>query len=295
MAVNKFIYLGSTLSRNAVTNDEVNRRLAKASASFGRLRKKVRERRGNSTKTKIKVYRAIVQTTLLYGCETWTVYSRHARKLNRFYLTCLCKIMKIKWQQKIPDTEVLSAAKLPSINTLLQKHQISWAGHVCRMPDERIPRRLMYGELSSGKRSYCGERKRLKDTLKISVRSFNIDIESWELAAQDRSTWRGHISQGATKAEEYRKVAAEEKRRRRKERLSLTTTDAAHFCPVLWEIIPRRYWACEPTAEAEELIVGGASGHHRSRWTHTSPSRARCPTKMERRLCSAERFSKSKD
>ena len=121
--------------------------------------------------------------------------------------------MKIKWQQKIPDTEVLSDAKLPSIYTLLQKHQIRWAGHVCRMPDERIPEELMYGELSFGKRSYGGQRKRFKDTLKISLRSFNIDIESWELAAQDRSTWRGHISQGVTKAEENRKVAAEEKMR----------------------------------------------------------------------------------
>ena len=52
-AVNKFTYLGSTLSSNVVTDDEVNCRLAKASASFGRLRKKVWERRGISTKTKI--------------------------------------------------------------------------------------------------------------------------------------------------------------------------------------------------------------------------------------------------
>ena len=28
------------------------------------------------------MYRAIVLTTLLYGCETWTVYQRHARKLK---------------------------------------------------------------------------------------------------------------------------------------------------------------------------------------------------------------------
>ena len=124
-AVNNFTYLGSTLSRNVVIDDEVNRRLAKASASFGRLRKMVWGRRGISTKTIIKVYRAIVLTTLLYGCETWKVYSRHALKLNSFYLTCLRKVMKIKWQKNIPDTEVLSAAKLPSIYTLLQKHQIS--------------------------------------------------------------------------------------------------------------------------------------------------------------------------
>ena len=104
-AVAKFTYLGSTLSRNVVIDDEVNARLAKASAAFGRLYKNVWNRRGITTVTKIKVYRAIVLTTLLYGCETWTVYRRHARKLNHFHTTCLRKLLGIKWQDRIPDTE----------------------------------------------------------------------------------------------------------------------------------------------------------------------------------------------
>ena len=73
-AVDKFTYLGSTLSRNVVLDDEVNSRLAKASAAFGRLYKNVWDRRGITPETKIKVYRAVVLTTLLYGCEAWTVY-----------------------------------------------------------------------------------------------------------------------------------------------------------------------------------------------------------------------------
>ena len=66
-AVNKFTYLGSTLSRNVVIDDEVNLRLAKASAAFGRLYKNVWNRRGITLDTKLKVYRAVVLTTLLYG------------------------------------------------------------------------------------------------------------------------------------------------------------------------------------------------------------------------------------
>ena len=103
--VAKFTYLGSTLSRNVVIDDEVNARLAKASAAFGRLYKNVWNRRGITTVTKIKVYRAIVLTTLLYGCETWTVYRRHARKLNHFHTTCLRKLLGIKLQDRIPNTE----------------------------------------------------------------------------------------------------------------------------------------------------------------------------------------------
>ena len=67
--VDKFTYLGSTLSRNVVIDDEVNARLAKASAAFGRLHKNMWKRRGITLETKIKIYQAIVLTTLLYGCE----------------------------------------------------------------------------------------------------------------------------------------------------------------------------------------------------------------------------------
>ncbi len=94
--VEKFTYLGSTLSKNVVIDDEVNARLAKASAVFGRLTKSVWKRRGITIETKIKVYKAAVPTTLLYGCEMWTVYKHRARKLSHFHTTSLRRIMGIK-------------------------------------------------------------------------------------------------------------------------------------------------------------------------------------------------------
>ena len=96
-AVDKFTYLGSTLSRSVHIDDETDARIAKASVAFGRLRSSVWERKGVSLSTKLSVYRAIVLNTLLYACETWTVYQRHAKKLNRFHLNCLRKLLKVKW------------------------------------------------------------------------------------------------------------------------------------------------------------------------------------------------------
>jgi len=37
----EFIYLGNTLSSNECIDDEIQRRMAKASASFGRLRQRL--------------------------------------------------------------------------------------------------------------------------------------------------------------------------------------------------------------------------------------------------------------
>ena len=54
-AVESFTYLGSTLSRAATIDAEINNRIAKASSAFGRLKKTVWERRGITMDTKIKV------------------------------------------------------------------------------------------------------------------------------------------------------------------------------------------------------------------------------------------------
>ena len=68
--IDKFTYLGSTLFRAVHIDDEVTARTAKASVAFGSLRK---------LDTKLKVYQAVLLPTLLYACETWTVYQRHAK------------------------------------------------------------------------------------------------------------------------------------------------------------------------------------------------------------------------
>ena len=106
-ATASFTYLGSTLSREANIDVEVNNILSKANSAFGRLRPKVWDRRGISQGTKLKVYMAVVLTVLLYACESWTVYSRHARKLNgvnHFHTKCLRLILSIKWQDMVPYT-----------------------------------------------------------------------------------------------------------------------------------------------------------------------------------------------
>ena len=67
--VDKFTYLGSALSRVVHIDHEVNARIAKASAAFGRLRGSIWGRSGIRLGTKLEVYRSVVLPTLLYACE----------------------------------------------------------------------------------------------------------------------------------------------------------------------------------------------------------------------------------
>ena len=61
----EFTYLGSTISSNGCTDDERQRRMAKASASFGPLRQRFWNNHHVSMRSKGKTYGEIVLPTLL--------------------------------------------------------------------------------------------------------------------------------------------------------------------------------------------------------------------------------------
>nr|VZI38728.1 unnamed protein product [Spirometra erinaceieuropaei] len=87
--VDNFTYLGSTLSHSTKIDDEVARRISKASYAFGRLRNTAWNRHILQLSNKLKMYKAVILPTLLCGAETWTVYMEQARRLNHFHCSCL--------------------------------------------------------------------------------------------------------------------------------------------------------------------------------------------------------------
>ena len=126
----------------------------------------------------VHVFQACVLSTLLYGSESWTTYARHEKKLNSFHQRCLRRILHIKWQDKISNTEVLERANMRSIYTILCETQLHWLGHVKRMDPGRIPKDLLYGELAEGSRHAGRPKLRFKDVCKRDMKQCNIDSNS---------------------------------------------------------------------------------------------------------------------
>ena len=92
---------GSTITNNLSLDAELNKRIGKAATTLGRLATRVSENSNLTTKTKMAVYNACVISTILYGSEALTTYSKQERKLNSFHLRSLRCILGISWRNKV--------------------------------------------------------------------------------------------------------------------------------------------------------------------------------------------------
>lgn len=194
-----FTYLGSVITQNLSLDDELSCRIGKAATTFGRLSGRVWNNHKLTTKTKVLVFQSCILSTLLYGSETWTLYSKQEKRLCTFYMRNLRKLLNIKWQDKVTNTEVLARAGLPSMPELLRKSRLRWLGHVNRMAPERLPRQVLYGELATGTRAVGRPKLRYKDVCKATLKDFHIEINSWQNISLDRNLWR-HATHNGMKA-----------------------------------------------------------------------------------------------
>ena len=191
---------------------EIDNRLAKANSAFGRLNKRVWNNRHLRSKTKISVYRAVLLATLLYGSESCVTNWNHLKLLERFHQHCLHTILNIHWSDYINNLIVLERADIPSIESMLLKIQLRWAGHVSRMEHHCLSRIILYGELTSGLQNRGALKKRYKDRLKKSLSACNISHLEWSTLAEDRSTWCHTINKATSSFESTGRTTREEKR-----------------------------------------------------------------------------------
>ena len=152
------------------------------------------------------MYKARVVSTLVHGSEFWTLCSREERRRNSVHMRCLRRILVISWRDKVTQR---SARK--TMFTVLKQRHMRWLSYVRRMEYGRIPKDLLYGELVTGKRPSGHPQLRYKDT-----RKRDLNTDTWETAAADRSTWKQEVHKGLSRFEENLTQKAEERRSRRK-------------------------------------------------------------------------------
>ena len=127
----------------------------------------------------------------MYGCETWKMNEGDATKIDVFQNQCLRRIMKIKWQDKISNRELLERANVERLSEEVRRRRWRFFGHILRQQPDCVTALTWIPE---GKR----KRGRPKATWRRTVEKERCKAgwQSWRevrTAAQDRNRWRAHV------------------------------------------------------------------------------------------------------
>ena len=100
---------------------------------------------------------------------------------------------------------------------------LRWTGHVVRMDDDRIPKKLLYGRLASGRGSR-GNHATYLNQVRRTLHACGIPHANLEVIAAKRANWRSTYKAGIARAENDRINRLIDKRERRKRRAGLAPT-----------------------------------------------------------------------
>ena len=198
---NEFVYPGGNVNHNADLSIEVNRRKRNAWCSFRKYTLEVYDRPSAPLELQIRMLRAEVLETMLYGCVTWSSRACHYDTLRRAHHNFLIRC--IGWRNNdrayhpisYLDTRIKTGSE--SIEVTLRRRRILFARFVARMEDTRLPKCVMSGELVGGAGCVEGQEKEWMGCFLDDLRAFGINADQWTTAAQDEGQWRRTAKQGA--------------------------------------------------------------------------------------------------
>ena len=122
--VNNFKYLGSILSNNSSIEEDINNRLSKASKVFQGLSRLILYKTSIRLGTKIKLFRAIILSILLFGSETWCPLISQIQRLQVFATRCLSKITGISSWQKVRNTKLRRMTSIERVEVLIKQRRL---------------------------------------------------------------------------------------------------------------------------------------------------------------------------
>ena len=135
-----FVYLGGNVNHHADLTIEIDRRIRNAWCSFQKYSFELYNRPSAPLELKIRMLKAEVLETMLYGCVTWSPRACHYDTLRRAHHSFLHWIAKAH-SHRPPDLLRRNLVKTgsESIEATLRKRMILFAGSVVRMEDTRLP------------------------------------------------------------------------------------------------------------------------------------------------------------
>jgi len=88
--------------------------------------------------------------TLTYASETWILTKRETKQMKIFEMNLYRRILGPVYDNEkdnlriLTNKEIYAIVKKPTITETIRLNRLCWFGHVQRMEENRIPKRVLY-------------------------------------------------------------------------------------------------------------------------------------------------------
>src|SRR5579863_5536190 len=185
--VDKFCYLGDMLGCGGGVDDAVRTRVK---CSWGKFRElaPILTVRGMSLKMKGKIYRACVQSVMVYGSETWALKVVNVQQLERTERMMVRWMCGVTLKDKKRSQELLDSLNIVGVAERVRRGRLRWFGHVERKSAEdwvlKCRELVVVGARNRGR-----GKKSSMECVEDDMGRLHLRREE----ALDREVWRGGI------------------------------------------------------------------------------------------------------
>jgi hypothetical protein len=190
--VASFKYLGVILNEHNNNQIDFQERIKNAYKTYFMLQKFFKNK-NISRKLKLSLKNTIIDKTLTYASETWTLRTIDRKQLNVFERKVYRRILdrvhdseKQNWRV-MTNKEIYASVKKPTIIETIRLNRLRWFGHVERTEENRIPKRVLCMNLGTT-RLRGRPRNRWQEEVKEDGRI--VGEEEWQEKIQDREEWK---------------------------------------------------------------------------------------------------------
>ena len=181
------IYLGSCID----TEMDIKRRCRQADAALHTIRAVVFRRSHVPTGLKIKLFKTLVISVLLYNSELWTTRKASLDRLDRWHRKRLRQLLAIYYPNVISNEDLYTRTGQEPISQTVQRRRLKWFGHCVRAaPNSPAAQAFTLAlDMSDVKRPRGRPPLRWIDIVKKDVATIGLSLTEAANMAANRERW----------------------------------------------------------------------------------------------------------
>ena len=149
--VRDFIFGGSKITADGDCSREIKRRLLLERKAMTNLDTIIRSRH-ITLLTKVRLFKAMVSSVVVYGCESWTIKKAEHRRIDAFELWCWKRLLRVPWTAKRFNQSIPKEIRPEYfLEGLMLKLKLQYFGHLMQRTDS-LENTLMLGKIEGRRR-----------------------------------------------------------------------------------------------------------------------------------------------